>query len=159
MDGRRSIAFERLDQVIPEVDRLLGGHVASGRWSLGQILRHLASSIKLLVEGGLPPLDPPDPEMARRFEIRRRRFFQHGKFPEGVAIPIPALIPPADVDERAEAESLRLVLRRFEDFDGPFPAHPVFGPMSKEEWGDFHRLHCAHHLGFVRPTSAEEVSS
>ena len=153
MDGRRSIAFVGLDEIMPEVDRLLGGHVRSGRWSLGQILHHLATAIKLIADGDHPPPGPLDPEMARRFEVRRRRFFSTGRFPEGVEVPIPALEPPLDADERAEAESLRSVLRRFQEAGGPFPAHPVLGPLSKEEWAAFHRLHCAHHLGFVRPTS------
>ena len=152
MDGRRSIGFDRLDEVMPEVDCLLGGHATSGSWSLGQILHHLATAIGLITEVEHPPPRPIDPEAARRFEARRRRFFSSGRFPEGVAVPFPALEPPLDVDERAEAESLRSVLARFRESDGPFPSHPVFGPMSKDDWDAFHRLHCAHHLGFVRPT-------
>ncbi len=159
MEGRRSIAFDSLDRVMPEVDRLRAGHAASGRWTLGQILHHLASSIKLIVEGDHPLAGPIDPEMARRFEIRRRRFLSSGRFLDGVAIPLPSLVPPFDADAGAGSESLRSALARFRESDGPFPSHPVFGPMSKDDWDAFHRLHCAHHLGVVRPIMAEGANS
>jgi Protein of unknown function (DUF1569) len=81
--------------------------------------------------------------------VNRRRFFRSGRFPEGAEAPIPVLIPPAVADEHAEAESLRSALRRFEELEGPFPDHPQLGPPTKDEWAAFHRIHCAHHLGFV----------
>ena len=41
--GRRAIQFESLDEIMPEVDRLLEGHTTVGNWSLAQICRHLAT--------------------------------------------------------------------------------------------------------------------
>lgn len=43
------------------------------------------------------------------------------------------------------------VIARFAAFAGPLPAHPRLGTMTRDEWIRFHRLHCAHHLGFVVP--------
>jgi Protein of unknown function (DUF1569) len=160
MDGRRALEYERLDQVMPEVDRLLRGHATSGAWTLGQILHHLASSIRLTLESDPgSAIEPIDPEKARVFEVRRRRFFHAGRFPDGANAPHPSLNPPPDAEERASAEALRSLLRRFEDFEGTFPHHPMLGPLSKDEWAAFHRLHCAHHLGFARPTSADPDQS
>jgi Protein of unknown function (DUF1569) len=160
MDGRRTLEYDRLDQVMPEVDRLLRGHTTSGTWTLGQILHHLASSLSLAMESGPgSTIEPLDPERARVLEVRRRRFFEAGRFPDGAHAPHPALEPPHDADERTSAERLRTALQRFEDFEGPFPVHPRLGPMSKQEWAVFHRLHCAHHLGFARPTSTDPEQS
>jgi hypothetical protein len=56
--GRRRLSFRRLDEVMPDVDRLLIGHRAVGRWTLGQICNHLAASFRHSV-AGFP--DPPAP--------------------------------------------------------------------------------------------------
>jgi Protein of unknown function (DUF1569) len=150
--GRRTLEFDRLDQVMPEVDRLLSGHITSGTWTLGQILDHLASALRLTMENDAEPeFDPLDLDLARLFEVRRRRFFRAGRFPDGASSPHPSLDPPPDADQRSSAESLRVFLRLFDEFSGTFPQHPMLGPMTKDEWSAFHRLHCAHHLGFVRP--------
>jgi hypothetical protein len=151
MAGRRELSFDRLDQIMPEVDRLLAGHTTTGSWSLGQVLYHLATAVRLTILGsGTPPAEPGS-EAARAAEVFRKRFFRSGRFPEGARPPIPVLIPPDEVDERAEAESLRAALLRFEEREGPFPAHPLLGPLTKDEWAAFHRIHSAHHLGFILP--------
>lgn len=43
------------------------------------------------------------------------------------------------------------MIARFAAFAEPLPAHPHLGPMTRDEWGRFHCLHCAHHLSFVVP--------
>ena len=151
MDDRRELAFERIEEVMPEVERLLAGHATSQGWTLGQILHHLATSVRLsLLARGPAPSSPSDPERERILEVRRRRFFRSGRFPEGIEVPHEALRPPVDADARAEAGSLRLGLERLESSDGPFAPHPMLGPLSKAEWVEFHKIHCAHHLGFAK---------
>ena len=151
MERRRELVFDRLDRVIPEVDRLLKGHTTSGAWSLGQILHHLATAIRLsLGSRAISEDGPVDPALTRLFEVRRRRFFKVGKFPEGAEVPHPLLIPPKGLDDQAEAESIRLALVEFESFEGSFGTHPYLGPLPREEWAAFHGIHCAHHLSFVR---------
>ena len=152
MTGRRDLSFDRLDQIMPEVDRLLAGHTTAGSWTFGQMLYHLATAVRLTTLGSRRPPEEPGSQAARTAEVYRKRFFQSGRFPEGAEAPIPILIPPADADERAEAESLRSALLRFERSEGPFPAHPMLGPLTKDEWAAFHRIHSAHHLGFVGPS-------
>ena len=148
---RRELKFERIDEVMPEVGRLLAGHSTAGSWTLGQILHHLSTAIRLSLDpaGGGVRLEPR-PDVGRVFEVRRRRFFKVGRFPEGLEVPLPGLIPPAQVDDRAEAESLREALGRLAASEGPFGEHPWLGSMSKPQWSDFHKLHCEHHLGFTR---------
>ena len=154
METRRDLAFERLDDVMPEVERLLDGHATSKLWTLGQILHHLAQAIRLSVEPVRgPQVRPSELEQARIFDVRRRLFFRAGRFPEDFQIPHVSMLPPLDADARAEGESLRHALRLLDESGGPFSDHPVLGPLTKEEWKTFHRLHCAHHLSFARPTS------
>jgi hypothetical protein len=146
MAERRRLAFASLDEVIVDLECLLAGHITVGRWSLGQLCNHLASALRLTVDG-----PPSSAEPTRQQDVARRRFFRSGRFPEGMEAPLPVLQPRSGLVARTEADSLRDVIGRFASSTGPFPAHPILGPMTQEEWTRFHRLHCAHHLGFALP--------
>lgn len=39
--------------------------------------------------------------------------------------------------------------------DGPFVNHPVLGALTKDEWTQFHCMHCAHHLSFAVPQTRD----
>jgi len=150
MDDRRDLRFERIDDVMPDVERLLDGSQTCGVWTLGQILSHLATAIRLTLRPEPPDrARDSDPARLRMEAVRRRRFFQSGRFPEGVEVPHPALRPPSDSEAGVEAHSLRLAIEQLTRAEGPFPAHPLLGTLSRQEWIDFHRIHCAHHLSFV----------
>jgi hypothetical protein len=146
MAKRRDLEFTSLDEVMPEVERLLAGHVTVGAWSLGQICHHLATAIRLTLDAPIRQR-----ETTRDQDVARRLFFRSGKFPDGMQAPIAALVPPADRDAHTEADGLRAELQRFLKADGRLPAHPRLGPMTKDEWTQFHCMHCAHHLGFAVP--------
>jgi hypothetical protein len=146
MAERRDLTFTSLDDVMPDVERLLAGHKTVGRWTLGQICNHLATAIGLTLDVPARATEP-----TREKDIARRQFFRHGRFPEGMEAPIPILVPQSELDANTEAELLRKVIIRFTLFTGPFPAHPRLGALTREEWIRFHCMHCAHHLGFVRP--------
>ena len=47
MGERRVLDFARLDDVMPDVERLLAGHRTVGNWTLGQTLNHLKTAILL----------------------------------------------------------------------------------------------------------------
>jgi hypothetical protein len=149
MPERRTLDFERIDQVMPDVDRLLDGHSTAGRWTLGQICDHLARGITLTLRKPRGDATTPEPTPAQ--EVNRRHLFRARSFPEGVALPSRLLEPTADLDSRAAAEALRSALDRLASHDDPFPAHPLLGPLTRDEWVDFHCIHCAHHLSFVVP--------
>lgn len=158
MPDRRPLSFDRLDEVPVEVDRLIkGGHRTVGRWTLAQICTHLAASIRLTIAGAAlaSVTEPPPPAVERARRIARQRFFRSGTFPDGVEMPTEAIAPgPADADPKLAAEALREAIARFLDADGPFPIHPYLGPLDRDEWLAFHRIHCGHHLGFAHPTKA-----
>ena len=148
MDGRRTLAFSSLDEVMPEVDRLLLGHRSVGNWSLGQICNHLAINILGSVEG----FPVAAPWLVRKLigPIAKRRILATGTVKEGIKLP-QAYIPNSGLDDRAEAEALRATIRIFSGNSGPMAPHPFFGKLSVAEWHHLHCIHSAHHLSFAVP--------
>ena len=150
MEGRRTLAFSSLAEVMPEVDRLLAGHRTVGNWSLGQICNHLSKphTSGCPVEGF--PRKAPWPVRKLIGPVAKRRIFATGRMPSGVRLP-EKYAPKPGVDARAEAEALRATLHLFSAEAGPLVPHPLFGPLTVAEWHRFHCIHCAHHLGFAVP--------
>src|ERR1700734_3537555 len=106
MPERRKLIFASLEEVMPEVERLSGGYVSVGHWSLGQICNHLTASFNFVtsgVAGSRVSNAPEDPRFARI----RARFFRAGRFPDGKAPPISVVVPGTGLDDRAEVEALR----------------------------------------------------
>ncbi len=63
MPERRQLSFTSLDEVMPEVERLLAGCEPAGQWTLGQICRHLTTGLHLMIDGVsgfAPSTDPED---------------------------------------------------------------------------------------------------
>ena len=143
--AQRELIFSSLDDVMPEVERLLAGHACAGEWSLGQICHHLAVTIHLTARPA-SDVTKGTPDQA----ALREKFFSLGRFPPGRSAP-PAIAPAPGLEDAEEAERLRKAIERFATAAGPFPGHPVLGPLSRDEWNRFHVLHAAHHLGFAAP--------
>lgn len=145
--GRRTLRFEGLDEVMPDVERLLAGHTTVGAWSLAQICRHLATVLRRVVD--LPASTPQDPS-AWVPEEQKRRVFESGMLPEG--LPGPAEIMPGETrGDREEAEGLRAAIAHFQSSPGPVIPHRFFGPLTRAEWDRLQCIHCAHHLSFAVP--------
>ena len=60
-------------------------------------------------------------------------------------------MPPADLDEREEAENLRQAIAHFRASPGPVIPHRIFGPLTRDEWHRLQLIHLAHHLSFAVP--------
>jgi hypothetical protein len=150
MSERRTLTYSSLNDVMPDVDRLLQGHRMGGKWTLGQVCYHLSKGIQRSVDG--PPLKAP--WWMRWFigPFAKRHIFKTGSMPEGIKIPAVTLDPPDSLDDRAEAEALRATINLFLAAPGPLGKHAMFGKLSMEEWRRFHAIHCAHHLSFAIPT-------
>jgi hypothetical protein len=146
MPERRRLSFKSLDDAIPEVEHLLKGHVVAGQWTLAQICNHLATTILMTARPAAEP-GQPTPEQARI----RAGFFAAERFPDGRQVPGP-FVPKPGLDAAHEAQSLATAIERFRSATGPFPAHPIIGPLSHDEWLRFHTMHAEHHLGFAVPT-------
>lgn len=147
--GRRTLTFESLDEVGPDVVRLLAGHFTVGRWSLAQICNHLELAIRLPMEG--VPVKWSWFYRRTVGPLARRVAFWLRWIPEAVRVPGVYLPPPSALDAAREADALAATIDRFRSFAGPFDEHPLLGRLSGDQWRRFHCLHCAHHLSFAIP--------
>jgi hypothetical protein len=150
MPPRRELAFARIDDIMPEVDRLLAGHTTVGRWSLAQICRHLAMVVRHSFEGFPNQL----PWVVRRVAgpVMFRRLDRTGRMPSG--FPAPGfLVPSPGLDASAQVAELREALALFAA-GRPIAEHPLFGRFTAERWRRIHCIHSAHHLSFVLPDGA-----
>jgi hypothetical protein len=145
--GRRTLRYENLDQIMPDVERLLECHTTVGNWSLAQICRHLASAMRRVVD--LPATTPYDPSHRVSDEIKHR-VFETGILPEDLPGP-PEIMPSDTLGEREEAEGLRAAIAYYKASTGPVIPHRFFGPLTKAEWDRLQLVHFAHHLSFAVP--------
>lgn len=145
--GRRTLAFQSFDEVMPDVERLLEGHATVGSWSLAQICKHLATVLRRVVD--LPASTPSDPSQWVSAE-EKRKVFESGQIPEGLPMPAEQLPAEAGTAEQ-EAEGLRQALAHFQASPGPVIPHRLFGPLTRAEWERLQRIHLAHHLSFAIP--------
>lgn len=151
--ARRAVVLNSLDDVMPEVERLLGGHSTVGKWSLGQICSHLAQAIHFTIDGFPPEARLPWPIRATLGRFLLWRILRTGRFTE--RMPMPRKYKPAPgLDAVAEAEALRAALRRLKTHSGPLAEHPLRGVVTRTVWERFHCIHCAHHLSFANPERA-----
>jgi hypothetical protein len=148
MTDRRTLEFARLEDVMPDVDRLLTGHRMTGNWSLGQVCNHLAGVIRLSVEGS----ETRAPWLIRATigRSQKAKILGEGRMKTGFQLP-EAFLPRPGLDDRAEAEALRATIAHYLAHPGPRALHPFFGRMKGDEWDRLHRIHCAHHLSFAVP--------
>jgi hypothetical protein len=150
MPVRRPLTFAHLNDVMPEVDRLMAGYSRSGNWSLGQVCHHLSSTIRYSIEGW-----PGRYSWLLRRTIGPRigrHILCRGKMPDGIRLKGEwRMIPGEGLDDRAEAEALRAALRFYAGWPEPFPEHPIFGPLTRDQWDRLHCVHAAHHLGCLSP--------
>src|SRR5205807_271254 len=85
--ARRSVTFASLDEVMPDVDRLLRGRKTVGNWSLGQICSHLAQAMHFTIDGFPPETRLPwiIRQTIGRFLLWR--ILRRGRFVEGMRMP------------------------------------------------------------------------
>ncbi len=147
--GRRALRYDRLDDIMPDVERLLEGHSTVGQWSLAEICRHLAIVLRRVVDA--PATTPQDPSNWVTAE-QKRQFFETEVVQEGIPAP-PGVVPTEVKSDREEAENLRQAIAHYQASPGPVVPHRRFGPLTRDEWDRFHCIHSAHHLSFAIPAS------
>src|SRR5436853_2421711 len=110
MRRRRPLVFSQLAEVMPDVERLLAGHVMVGRWTLGQVCNHLEMAVRLSMDG--MPVKSPWPVRRLFGPLARRLMFRRGRIPEGVRVPA-LYLPRPGLDAAREAAALRTTMERF----------------------------------------------
>jgi hypothetical protein len=149
MSQRRKLDFVRLDDIMPDVERLLAAHSTVGRWSLAQMCRHLSDEFRYSLDG-FPTLLLPWVIRRTAGAYIRRRLLRTRRMSEGLKVPA-VYLPPPQLDVAAEARALRAAVDRFHATSEPLAEHPLLGRMTQSQWTDFHCIHCAHHLSFAIP--------
>ena len=146
----RTLRFESFDEAMQEAETLPAGpHHATGNFSLGQSLEHLARTLEI-ASGNRDA--PPSTWIMRTFS-RIIRPMVLRKAATGFRLPGPAqtvLWPSEEVSVKDGIARLREAAEKFRAFDGSTP-HVFFGKMSVAQ---HHQLQCRHfegHLGFVHP--------
>ena len=149
--GRRAVRYASVEEILPDVDRLAAGHITVGHWSLAQICNHLAFAFDASVDG-FPTRPLPALLRATAGRLILWRMLKVERIIEGAWLP-KSLRPADRLDEAREIDALRKAAARFVADPAPKGVHPFFGPLDRDRWHQYHRVHCAHHLSFVVPWS------
>ncbi|MDP9175838.1 MAG: DUF1569 domain-containing protein [Planctomycetota bacterium] len=147
---KRPLQFNSVDEIIQEVKALREGYTASGNWSLPQIAWHLNATLTYFMgPGPFPPAITPSPEVLQVLKL----ILATGRLPMPIQAP-PRIVPCPSCNE-ADIDSYLASLERYKTFAGPYPPHPLFGPLSNEDARKLSLIHAAHHLSHLEPATAD----
>ena len=168
----RPLRFEHLSDAVTEAVYLDDvGYRQTGNWDLAGILRHCDRWLVATFEELVPTPWYTKPMLA---VLRRtvgpkllQRTIKEGLMPPGqptVASTVPQASQAHDEQEfssnrhqtlaREAIESLRGTIERFEAHQGPMNVSPLLGPMTRQQADALHRIHLAHHLGYLVPATS-----
>jgi hypothetical protein len=159
MIKRRSLDFRSFDEVAADVAVLASGaYTRCGQWDLATTCDHLAKTF----ESGLENKPVHFPLLVRMIApvfgpMIFRRILRTRRFPTGVKAP-PSLVPENACDCADAVRRLNAAMARASDFVGPLSRHPIFGRATVEQWKDAMLIHCSHHLSFLQPGDAKQLS-
>jgi hypothetical protein len=126
-----------------------------GKWSLAQIVEHLAIAFDLVANGfaALPENKTRDREATPSQAVLRHTLLGSGELPKGMRAP--------DISQPSENPDPELVIPRFrmgiertrtllddwpeEKQVAKFLRHPILGDLNLPEWVRFHFVHCTLH--------------
>ena len=120
------------------------GAKSTGKWPLSSVLKHLAQSIEMSMDGF------PEPKSALfQSTVGAAAFavFQwRGKMSHGLDEPIPGA--PAltnQADWKPAANRLRAAISRFDAHTGALKPHFAYGSLTRTEFAQAHVFHIANH--------------
>ncbi len=157
--SRRTLSFHSMDDLLTDAKALAAsGAQASGGWTTGQVIWHVAAVIESSVEGFTFTVPLPMRILGR---LIRNRSLKKG-IPAGV-IKIPrqaqaAFLPPPDVKfDDAVAQMTAIVEkakhRRMN------AVSPIFGALTHDQWVQLHCRHAEMHFSFLSPVSQPHDAS
>lgn len=152
---RRDLHLEKLSDAVIECQRLLAtGYVRNGKWSLGQVCRHVRLTIDASVDGyprwmsiGMP-LRP----LLRWLLLPR---LLRGASPAGIKT-AKCFVPADGLNDEIEVADFSKSVERFCRHQGALHRHPGFGKLDRDLFERFHAAHAAHHLGFLADPTEDE---
>ncbi len=152
----RKLTFSDLDQVMPEVDRLVrDGYRQLGQWDLAQCCEHLKLWMQYPIDG-YPPTPWPMRMMIAlmRWTLGRRWLSQilTSRTMRAGGPTLPVSVPQAgQLDVASAVEELRGIIERVKGRPRERYQSPIFGELTHEQFVQLHCVHAAHHLGFLVP--------
>ena len=133
-------------------------------WCVQQVIEHLiltyrstAGVLEERLQKGRPTQAPALPEQQARWRatIQRGRFPEGGKAPERVRpgqLQLSALCGKELAQQfKLEIEKIDVLLDECTEKFGsqPMASHFAFGPLSVDQWREFHTVHARHHLAQI----------
>jgi hypothetical protein len=115
-----------------------------GRFTVATMLAHLCQSTRMAL--GELPVKPRGRVAFQRFPLKHLILYVF-PFPKG-APTAPELLAAPPGPFEADQSTLQTLLERLGagPCDGAGPVHPLFGPLSRKEWGALAYKHSDHHL-------------
>ena len=153
-DGRRELHFGSVDDCLEELVRIReadkdGSLLATGDWSPGQILSHVANWINYAYDGFPVRRAPFFVRWILRFQLPK---MLRGQMPAGVRIP-GVQEGTVGMDEMATPEAVEMLVKALNRLESDEPAlheSPAFGRMSHADRILLNLRHAELHLGFLR---------
>ena len=150
--GRRKLRFNSIAEAIADAESVtLKPYRTVGNWTAGQILDHLARTVRIMFDGP----HGQAPWFLRTFVAPfMRKKFVTTSMPSGFQFrpQMEPFRPEENADAKTALCELRKHLTRLEK-EAPTAPHPFFGRMTHEEWIGLHLRHCELHLSFIVPTA------
>lgn len=148
--GRRQVRYLAMDELLKDAEQMAACDSRTvGNWTLGQILSHIAIAINMGTEQA-PMMFPAPVRFLARLLMKKR--VTEGPLKAGFQVPkrfaSRILPPPTSVAEGLDA--LRSAIARWQ----AIPArciHPIFGPLTAQEWEMLELRHAELHMSFVVP--------
>jgi hypothetical protein len=145
--ARRQVHYNSLDEILADAERMSRDDVrALGNWSAGQIFSHLASGMRISLDGSSLVVPWYFRLMGR---LMKKRILQ-GPMSPGFQLPAAAareFVPGPKSTAEGLAE-LREVISRLQRDPQRVPS-PFLGPLTREEWDQMHCTHAALHMSFL----------
>lgn len=143
---RPELRFDTIDDVINDIRVLRrAGYEQHGNWSLPQIAWHVGKILQPTLKA--PTIRSATPEQNARWNGFIAVIREPGggsKFPAGAN-------EPKDKCLDDDVEHLIALFQQLRDFPDTHLDTTVLGAQPLESVQEAHRLHAAHHLGFLRP--------
>lgn len=146
--ARRDVHFERIDDLLADVDGLGSAPVTAGNWSAPEIVQHVA----LVIDASLDGFVGRAPRYLRLIVPLFKKRVLTKPMPAGLKIPatIERIAPDPATTWSAAVEHLRNSVRRFREQDRLHPS-PLLGALSHNEWEQLHCRHAEMHFSFLMP--------
>lgn len=144
VEGRRSVRYESLDELLADARRLSGSGVRTlGNWSPGQVYEHLARSFDGSIDG--VGFSIPAPARWMMSLLFKRKFLKK-EIPAGFKSTDPFI--PGETSAEEGLASLEKAISRQKQ-ESQRVLHPAFGNIGREGWNDFNLRHAEMHMSFL----------